>query len=47
MSKCVICENLATTEYEGQNSCGKPSCDYQIQEGLDFIADHANGVDGA
>lgn len=36
---CVICGQLATTEYEGENSCGRPICEFQIQEGIDHLAD--------
>jgi hypothetical protein len=39
MSKCVICKKLAVTKYEGHSSCGLPKCEYQIQEGLDYIKD--------
>lgn len=36
---CVICGNLATTEYEEQPSCGSPKCEYGIQESIDYLAD--------
>lgn len=39
MTKCVICDQPATTEYEGHSSCGRPNCEYQIQEGIDHLSD--------
>jgi hypothetical protein len=41
--KCVICEQPATGEYEGEPSCGKLTCEFQIQEGLDYIQDRSLG----
>lgn len=37
--KCVICKRPATTEYQGEPSCGKIACELEIQRGLDYISE--------
>lgn len=34
---CPFCGRVATTEYEGQPSCGRAVCEYKMQAGLDYI----------
>ena len=39
MSKCIICGEEAVGKYEGYPTCSKPSCEYKVQEGLDYLED--------
>jgi len=40
--ECVICKGKAIRLYEDEPSCGRISCELQMQEGLDYMKDHAN-----